>query len=268
MAASSVLLWPAPVRSHSSSRVRVMFPLACLLLQPAVALRVGFAMETSSWLIPIQEFGASGGSVNVSLALSPTPCSTAQETLTQEAYGTSMCFDGLEQLYLAMFTFDQARNLTARLEGYSGSSSRSPLNCDGFPAVGWTSLSLIGWEEAAVAADGAALFDVGGASTAGEEPVPAPRPPRQPDGVEPIRFSIRYELPASHDLYTLSLYNCRGASVSVRGEARFVGGGGEQLSSLQRDVLAVRPPPRRPQAAGVCAPPSIIMPPAARACAG
>ena len=44
------------------------------LLRVAAGLRVAFSVQTGSPLVPLQEFGAAGGFVNVSLSLFPLAC--------------------------------------------------------------------------------------------------------------------------------------------------------------------------------------------------
>jgi len=204
-------------------------------LAGASPLRVSFSVSSTMKLVTLQDFSTSGGTINVSISVAPGACF--------DTIGNSTgCWDVLDQTYLSVLNFDQWRNLSHWLaqndavRAATGSTELCPQ-----PAVGWSSLSLLSWQEAAIVpgGSGAADFRVSGrgfepAVSAHEGIRPAPSPPA------PITFQIGFRLPPQQDIYTLSIYNCFGEELHATGEARFVGGAGETLSTRQLDVLAVR----------------------------
>ena len=74
------------------------------LLHAATALRVAFNVSTRAILVPIQDFGAARGSLNVSLALRPVPACGAN----------SSCWEELDHVYVAVLSYAQWQNLTLR----------------------------------------------------------------------------------------------------------------------------------------------------------
>ena len=61
--------------------------LLAVLLPCCDALRVSFSISSSLKLITIQDFGTSGGSVNVSLSIAPLACTTDTSASPPDANG-------------------------------------------------------------------------------------------------------------------------------------------------------------------------------------
>ena len=238
------------------------------LLRVAAGLRVAFSVQTGSPLVPLQEFGAAGGFVNVSLSLFPLACEGDEDGAASNGSSKFTCWDTLDNVYLGLFNNQQLRNVSSRFwRNFEGVSDLTPVARDDcfdkdFDFVGecrpmqpcwelataWSPVNLLEWQEAPIADDGAAFFDIGGKERFagdGEQWSYSSGTTRDaPSPAEPLRYAIRYELPRKHDLYTLALYNCVGGSLRselrASGEASFVGGDGERISSKERDVLNVR----------------------------
>ena len=211
------------------------------LLHAATALRVAFNVSTRAILVPIQDFGAARGSLNVSLALRPVPACGAN----------SSCWEELDHVYVAVLSYAQWQNLTLRT--IDGIRMRRDIRLDHActtRAMAWTAVSSLAWREAATTDDaGAACLGPGGDDPDAADPLLADASRELPGGGslphdDALRFELRYALPAAHDLYTVVLYNCDGgpggAEVWYSGEARFLGGNGEHLSTRDFDVLLVR----------------------------
>ena len=268
-----------------SSARRSMTPtgLLLVLLVRASALHVRFAVTTGAPLVPLQSFGTSGGSVNVSLQLTPLACIGSNVSFDSD------CWDTLDGVYLALFNYQQWRSVTSRMwsglnpyhECPQASSSGTDKDNDVCvrahreeysscwePATGWTALSLLEWQEAPSNAAGVAQLSFGGTerfagdvtaggwslasatapAASGSSPPPAsPATPAEPtanSATHSLAFDVRFALPHRHDLYRLAIYNCIEASprsvLHVGGEASFVGGSGETISSTERDEIIVR----------------------------
>jgi hypothetical protein len=208
----------------------------------AGALRVGFSFNSRSPLVPLQDFGAVGGQVNVTLDITPSECMSISSSGSSGGSGSqgqtlgnaTDCLLALDLVYLAVFSRSQWNNLTLRISGaVLGEDTCAQA------AIGWSSLSLANWRVAAEAdAEGVARFGLSGATPNAtvDSVVEMPSPLAGPS----LRFSLRFALPQRYDLYTLSLFNCMGANVRAVGEASFVGGKGERLSTAEYDLLIVR----------------------------
>ena len=214
-------------------QLRLLLPVLLLGPPRAAALLVSFEMQNMQQLVTLQDFGTTGGEVNVSIHIAPAMCTNAS---------ASTCWSALDHAYLAIFTYDQWSSLTFSILKKDVYGDRADLACTQ-PAVAWTSLSLLAWQEAAAAPDGAADLGLGGSSAfiPAAEDVTVGRPLRTPAPLEPLHFRVRYALPSRPDLYTLVLFNCLAQEELVlSGDASFVGGNGETLSTRQQDVLYVR----------------------------
>ena len=194
-------------------------------------MRVRFEYSGSHRLVSLQDFGAAGGFINLSLSLRPTACAS----LTPSTNAT--CWEDLDHVYAAIVGYAQRPNLTLD----------PTVSCGQVTAM-WTSLALLAWQQAP-SFEGSATRQVACFGVGGYEPLPGddvassaavwPDAPAPPGHHGPLQFSLQYAIPTKHDLYTLVLYNCLGKELSAVGEASFIGGGGERLSTHQHAVLAV-----------------------------
>ena len=69
-------------------------------------MRVRFEYSGSHRLVPLQDFGAAGGFINLSLTLLPTACAS----LTPSTNAT--CWEALDHVYTAVLGYAQWPNLT------------------------------------------------------------------------------------------------------------------------------------------------------------
>ena len=166
----------------------------------AHALRAGFSVSTTRVVIPLEDFATRGGFINVTLSLMPSLCTQTQnEAAAVARHNTTSCWDMLDSVFMGVFTYDQWRAI-------GGADAWDADRC--LPrAVSWTSLSVAVWQESPVDASGAAVL-----SLRGETTLPlrdASSRDRLPSPAVPLAFDVRYALPASHDLFTLSLFNCQ-----------------------------------------------------------
>ena len=199
--------------------------------------RTLFEYSGTSRAVPLHEFGASGGFVNVTLDVMPATCSSEQ----LRELNTTQCWDELDHVYVGLFSYNQWANLT-RSEVFLVGGAAAEVSCAHLEASALTCVSGLTWQQPT----GACLS----CFAPGEEEVWPPRDltfeasmarnaEQLPLDGSPLRFTLRYVIPPAHDLYTLALWNCRGVDLSVAGEASFVGGRGEKLSTRDHSVLTV-----------------------------
>lgn len=204
-------------------------------------MRTLFSYAGNSHSIPLHEFGSTGGFANVSLAITPASC--ALEQPTQE---NTSCWEDLDHVYIGLFSYDQWNNLTRFTAWNNAKLVEEAVSCALFPAVALSSISALTWQHSTSpsCAESATCFALGGLTSFPSEDdefvtsFDGYRTPLPPDG-GPLRFDLRYALPPIHDLYTLALTNCREVELVAAGEACFVGGHGERLSSREQSVLLV-----------------------------
>ena len=195
-------------------------------------MRVRFTYTGAARLIPIQEFGAAGGFVNMSLSLFPSSCNGVDLELSN----ATECWDSLDQVFAALFSLSQWTNLTRRVHDFGADGV---LSCAQL-AAGWSSISALAWQQSQPcgSADDSSAACLGLGGDVEVSPADAIMPPLSRHN-GPLEFRLRYAIPDAHDLYTLGLYNCRGVPIAASGEADFVGGHGERLSTREQSVLVV-----------------------------
>ena len=202
------------------------------LAHGAAAMKIAFTYSGPARVVPIQEFGARGGFVNVSLSVFPVQCDGVDLALAN----ATDCWDSLDFVYLALFSLGQWQNLTRRVHSYGDDGLFSCAQI----SAGWSSVSALAWQQsqACSAIDSStACLGLGGLETVSPA-VDYAMPPLHQQLI-PLQFSLRYAIPHAHDLYTLALYNCRGEQIRISGNATFAGGAGERLSTREFSVLTV-----------------------------
>ncbi len=220
-------------------------PLLLLLLWPAVGGHViRFSIPKSGPLHAIAQFGVSGGAnADVALSIAPQSCPAQSPCPWHE----------LDQVFLAVLDTTQWVNLSrvvtalgppSRLDDpIAAASNDATFDCAQLAAAR-TQLSLTAWRENAVAAPGGGGAERGVAVlglAAGPSAAPAsPAPTVEPSPRDGLRFWVRFELPPRAGIYTVALFNCRAALVSMYAEVFVTGLGGEELSEADWRVVVVR----------------------------
>ena len=184
-----------------------------ILLACAAAVRVGIKLDVrgEQRLVRLHEFGSNGGSVDTTLSLEPTQCTWGMLL----AAGYSSCWAATNQLYLVVTSSTQWHNMSETIKSPEPAGTIDCLQ----PSASRAALSYTRWYETAQRAGVA---------------------PADPSGRRSIDFNVRAALPGRPDLYTLALFNCGGGSLSVSGEAHFLGEGGEPLSLPAQTVYKLR----------------------------